>query len=99
MDHLFFTIYFTYDIKPTTMQVDLSAVVEMTDDTHCIVSEIRRRDTEESPLLPELKLKKTGGAWILANTGKESNISTTVGDVIDKHLKELSKIRNEMKNE
>lgn len=99
MDHLFFTIYFTYDIKPTTMQVDLSAAIEMTDATHCIVREIRRRDTDESPLLPELKLKKAGGAWILAKTGKESNISTTIGDAIEKHLKERSKIRNEMKNE
>src|ERR1700760_3586442 len=98
MTHLFFKIFFTYDIKSTTIQVDLCAAIEMTDDSNCIVRDIRRIDTDESPWLPQLPLTGSNGVWILPNTGKESNISTAIGEAIDLHLKELSKTRDEMKN-
>ena len=98
MDHLFFTISFTYDIKETSIQVDLCATIEMIDNNACIVRDIRRIDTKEPPLLPVLKLNKTEGDWVLADTGKESVIGSTIGEAIDRHLTGLSKSRNELKN-
>ena len=73
------------------MQVDLCAAIEMIDKDNCIVRNIRRNDIDESPLLPTISFRKTGGKWVHSTTGKESDIGTAIGEAIDKHLKELSK--------
>jgi len=91
MDQLFFTISFIYEIIPESLQVHLSAEIEMTTIDTCSVRNIRRIDTNESPLLPILKLKNIDGKWIHSDSGKESNISKAVGAAIDRHLKQLPK--------
>jgi hypothetical protein len=85
MEQSFFTISFLYDIIPGTLQVHLSAEIEMTAQNTCIVRNIRRFHTDESPLLPELKLINIGGKWVHTEGGKETNISKEVGAAIDLH--------------
>jgi hypothetical protein len=85
MAQLFFTISFLYDIIPESLQVRLSAEIETVTENTYIVRNIRRIHTEESPLLPELKLLNERGKWVLHEGGKESNISKAVGDAIELH--------------
>lgn len=98
MDQLFFTIYFTYEVQPKTMQVDLCADIEMIDNTTFLVRNIRRIDLEESSLLPVLTLVHTGGCWLHSNTHKESNISKAIGAAITKHLRQSHKSHDELKD-
>lgn len=93
-----FTISFTYQVKPQSLQVDLCAEVEMIDNSTCLVHGVRRIDVSETSLLPMLKLKKVGGVWIHSDTEKESNISNKIGEAIDVHLKDMQKSRNELRD-
>lgn len=86
MDSLVFTISFTYEILPDTLQVDLSAGIEMIGYDRCVVRDIRRINSNESPLLPQMKLEKRDGRWVHVDNGKESNISRTIGEAIVRHL-------------
>ena len=92
-----FTISFTYQVKPQSLEVDLCAEIEMIDNVTCLVHNIRRVNINESSLLPILKLKNVGGSWIHTDTEKGSNISKTIGEAIEAHFKDLRKSRNEMK--
>jgi hypothetical protein len=98
MDQLFFTISFTYEVKPKTLAVDLCADIEMIDNKTFLVRNVRRVNLEESSLLPVLTLIHTEGCWLHSNTGKESNISKTLGEAITKHLKQSYRSRDEMKD-
>jgi len=98
MEQLFFTITFTYKAKPGFIQVDLSADIEMLDRNTCLVRNIRRINTQESPLLPILKLTKNEDFWRHYDTGNESEISKTIGEAINEYLKQLTKTRDEMKD-
>ena len=91
MDQLFFTISFIYEIIPESLQVQLSAEIEMTTDDTCLARNIRRINTNESSLLPVLKLKNMDGKWVHSDSGKESNISRVIGEAIDRHLQQLPK--------
>jgi hypothetical protein len=93
-----FTISFTYHVKPHFLQVDLCAEIEMIDNVTCMVHNIRRVNINESSLLPILTLRNAKGFWIHSDTGKESNISKTIGEAIDSYLKDIQKSRNEMKD-
>jgi hypothetical protein len=85
MAQLYFTITFLYDILPELLQVRLSAEIEMITENSFIVRNIRRIHTEESPLLPELKLINDHGKWVINEGGNESNISKAVGEAIRLH--------------
>ena|ERR1700753_329601 len=98
MDHLYFTIHFTYDIPQTLMQVDLCASIEMIDESTCVVRTIRRVDTEESSLLPVLTVIKADSGWRIKDSEKDSVIITAIGEAIDRHLKEVSKTPDRLKN-
>lgn len=82
---------------PESLQVHLCAEIEMVDRDACIVRNIRRVNTNESPLLPTLNLTIRDGKWVHSEEGKESNISRAIGEGINKYLKQLSKSRDEMK--
>jgi len=97
MAQLVFTISFVYEILPGTLQVDLSAGIEMIDYDCCLVRDIRRVHSNESPLLPEMKLEKKNGRWIHSDSGKESNISRTVGEAIIRHLSRAERSADENK--
>ena len=97
MDQLVFTISFVYEILPGTLQVDLSAGVEMISYHCCLVRDIRRVHSNESPLLPEMKLEKKDGRWVHSDSGKESNISRTIGEAIARHLSDLERNADENK--
>lgn len=64
----------------------------------CFVHDIRRINLNESSLLPVLKLKNINGKWVHTDSGKESNISKSVGEAIDSYLKEYSKSRDQIKD-
>ena len=98
MDQLFFTISFVYEILPESLQVHLSAEIEMLTNDTCIVRNIRRIDSNESSLLPVLKLKNIDGRWSHSDINKESSISRKIGEGIDEYLKRLSKRPDEMKD-
>jgi len=98
MEQLFFTISFLYDIIQDTLQAHLSAEIEMTDENTCIVRNIRRIHTTESPLLPELQLTNKDGKWVHKVGGKESNISRAVGEAIDLHRSNILKDRTPKKD-
>src|SRR5262245_5231850 len=98
MDQLFFTISFVYEIIPESLQIHLSAEIEMTTNDACIVRNIRRIGSNESSLLPVLKLKNIEGTWAHSDISKESNISRKIGECIDRHLQQLSKSPDEMKD-
>jgi hypothetical protein len=91
MDQLVFTISFTYEILPESLQVDLSAEIEMMAYDCCLVRGIRRVHSNESPLLPEMKLLKSNGRWIHSDNGSESNISRTIGEAISRHLSQAER--------
>jgi hypothetical protein len=55
----------------------------MITESTCIVRNIRRIRTDESPLLPELKLINSNGKWLHNGEGEETNISKAVGEAID----------------
>jgi hypothetical protein len=95
MDQLVFTISFVYEILPDALQVDLSAEIEMVGYDCCLVREIRRINSNESPLLPEMKLQKNLGRWIHSASGNESNISRTIGEAISRHLSQREKRADE----
>jgi hypothetical protein len=76
---------------PGALTVHLSAEIEMISGSTFLVSNIRRMASDESPLLPELKLIKDNGKWEHSETGKESNISKALGVAIDRHLSEVLK--------
>jgi hypothetical protein len=97
MAQLVFTISFVYEILPDSLQVDLSAEVEMIGYDCCLVREIRRINSNESPLLPEMKLEKNNGRWIHSAGGSESNISRTVGEAISRHLSRMERRADENK--
>ncbi|HEY6902567.1 MAG TPA: hypothetical protein VI233_18040 [Puia sp.] len=86
MDQSRFTISFIYEIIPESLHVRLCAEIEMITNESCLVRNIRRTDTNESPLLPELKLTKKEGRWIHDEGNKESNISKAIGEAINQHL-------------
>ncbi|WP_431209582.1 hypothetical protein ACQ86N_25960 [Puia sp. P3] len=86
MAQLVFTILFVYEILPDSLQVDLSAEIEMMAYDCCLVRGIRRVGSQESPLLPEMALVKSNGRWIHRDNGSESNISRTIGEAISRHL-------------
>jgi len=98
MDQLFFTISFVYEIVPESMQVHLTAEIEMITHDTCFVRNIRRLNSTESSLLPVLKLKNMDGKWVHSDISKESNIGRTIGECIDRHLQQLSKRPDEMKD-
>lgn len=98
MEQLSFTIAFTYEIIPESLQVHLCAEIEMITPDSCFVRNIRRINTKESSLLPVLKLKKMDDKWVHNDSSKESNISKAAGEGIDRHLKQLSKSPDEMKD-
>ena len=98
MDQVFFTIAFIYEIIPESLQIHLCAEIEMITTNTCFVRNIRRINTNESSLLPVLKLKNIEGKWVHSDSSKESNISKAVGEGIDLHLKKLSKSPDEMKD-
>jgi hypothetical protein len=95
MAQLVFTILFVYEMLPGTLQVDLSAEIEMISYECCLVRDIRRVHSNESPLLPELRLEKRNGRWVHSDSGKESNISRTIGEAIARHLSELERNADE----
>lgn len=97
MDQLVFTISFVYEILPGTLQVDLSAGIEMIRYDCCLVRDIRRVHSDESPLLPEMKLEKKNGRWVHSDSEKESNISRTIGEAIIRHLSEMERSADENK--
>lgn len=84
MEPSFFTISFLYEIVPDSLQVHLSAEIEMITDDICFARNIRRVGTDESPLLPELKLIKKNDRWVHSEEAKESNISKAIGEAIDR---------------
>jgi len=98
MEQLFFTISFLYDLVPESLQVRLTAEIEMINENTCIVRDIRRIHMEESPLLPELKLINNYGKWVHSEGSRESNISKAVGEAIDMHRSETMKYRNQKKD-
>lgn len=98
MEQSFFTIAFKYELIPASLHVHLCADIEMIDSDACVVRNIRRDQTEESPLLPELKLKRSGDIWVHMDSEKESNISRIIGEAVDLHLKQTHKKRDELKN-
>lgn len=98
MDQSHFTISFKYELIPASLHVPLNADIEMIDTCTCLVRNIRRINTDESPLLPVLKLVKTGDAWVHMDSEKESNISKAAGEAIDLYIKQLPKIRDELKD-
>jgi hypothetical protein len=95
MAKLVFTILFVYEILPGSLRVDLSAGIEMISYDCCLVRDIRRIHSNESPLLPEMKLEKRNGRWVHSDSGKESNISRTIGEAIARHLSELERNADE----
>jgi len=97
MAQLVFTILFVYEILPGTLQVDLSAGIEMISYDCCQVRDIRRVHSNESPLLPEMRLEKRNGRWVHTDSGKESNISRTIGEAIARHLSEMERNADENK--
>jgi len=98
MDQPFFTISFEYEIVSGSLSVSLSAEIEMTGIDSCYVRNIRRLNSNESPLLPVLQLKKLAGTWVHADGDKESNISKTIGHAIEVYLKDSTKSRSEVKD-
>ena len=98
MDQSVFTIAFKYELIPASLHVPLCADIEMIDPDVCLVRNIRRDHTEESPLLPVLKLKRSGGTWVHVDSEKESNISRVVGEAVDRHLKQTPQKRDELKD-
>jgi len=98
MEQLFFTISFLYDIIQETLQVHLSAEIEMTAENTCIVRNIRHIHTTESPLLPEMQLINNDGSWVHKEGGKESNISRAIGQAIDLHRSNILKDRTPKKD-
>jgi len=98
MDQLLFTISFVYEILPESLQIHLSAEIEMITDDTCFVRNIRRMNSNESSLLPVLKLKKIDGRWVHSDISKESDIGKTIGEGIDRYLRQLSKSSDEMKD-
>jgi hypothetical protein len=97
MDQLVFTISFVYEILPGTLQVDLNAGIEMVGYDCCLVRNIRRVHSNESPLLPEMRLEKNNGRWVHSDSGKESNISRTIGEAIIRHMSEVERSAGENK--
>jgi len=95
MGQLVFMISFVYEILPNTLQVELSAEVEMVSYDCCLVRGIRRVGSNESPLLPVLKLEKRDGRWVHSDSGKESNISRTIGESIIRHLSDAERSAEE----
>jgi len=83
---------------PGTIQVRLSAEIEMITENTCIVRNIRRIHTDESPLLPEMQLINDQGKWIHSAGAKESNISRVIGEAIELHQSEISKNRKPKKD-
>lgn len=98
MDQSFFTIAFKYELIPASLHVPLCADIEMIDSDVCLVRNIRRDHTEESPLLPVLKLKKSGGVWVHMDSEKESNISRVIGEAVDLYIQQTPKKRDELKD-
>ncbi len=88
MDKLFFTISFIYEIIPKSLQVDLTAEIEMSTRHACLVRSIRRINSTESSLLPPLNLTNVEGKWLHTDTGKDSKIATAIGESIDLYLKQ-----------
>ncbi|HEY4060628.1 MAG TPA: hypothetical protein VGM30_01945 [Puia sp.] len=80
------------------MQVDLCADIQMIDDKTFLVRNIRRVNMEESSLLPVLTLIYAEDCWLHSNTGKQSNISKTLGAAITKHLSQRYKSSDELKD-
>ena len=91
MDQSHFTISFKYELIPASLHVPLNADIELIDRGTCLVRNIRRPNTDESPLLPVLKLMKTGDCWVHSDSEKESNISRAAGEAIDLYLMQLPK--------
>ncbi|HEY4206034.1 MAG TPA: hypothetical protein VGM31_04435 [Puia sp.] len=54
--------------------------------------------SDESPLLPEMKLIKNNGKWEHSEAGKESNISKAIGEAVDRHQSEVLKHRDPKKD-
>ena len=98
MDQLVFTISFVYEIVPESLQVDLSAEIEMTTYDSCVVRDLRRVNSSETPLLPTMKLEKSDGRWVHSDRGKESNISRTIGEAISRYLSEVERSTDENKS-
>ena len=98
MDQSHFTISFIYEIIPKSLQVHLTAEIEMIANDTCFVRNIRRVNTSESSLLPLLKLVKKNARWVHSNDDKESNISVLIGEAVDRHFKHLSRTQDEMKD-
>lgn len=83
---------------PGALTVHLSAEIELISEDTCLVRNIRRVASNESPLLPELKLIKDHINWVHCESSKETNISNAIGQAIDRHLSEELKKRDPEKD-
>ena len=84
-----FKIFFAYELIPDSVQINLSADIEMVTGDLCLVHNVQRVNTNESSLLPLLELKRNNGTWVHADSGRESDISKAIGEGIVRHLDPL----------
>jgi hypothetical protein len=86
-----FTIQFNFEVIPDSMRLELCARVEMITNNKFIVTDIRRANTAETPLLPPMTLLQTEGGWMHENRPERSRIGSAIGDQIEKYLAQLAK--------
>lgn len=76
-------IEFVFSLDEARLVMQLSADVEVHhSDLFYVVKNIRRKD-RETPLLPEIAIKKIRSRWVHVDSEKESKLSEAAGQAID----------------
>ncbi|HWB94781.1 MAG TPA: hypothetical protein VG605_23155 [Puia sp.] len=77
------TISFTYDVHDHSLKFPLKADVLCTAPGVYTITNIRPNNHDTGELLPPIQLAKKDGRWVFLDTNQESNLSSTIGQVID----------------
>ena len=78
-----YTVCFIYDVNDHALKFPLQAEVENGATGEYIITDIRQKGQSEGSLLPPIRLRKEGGAWIFVDTEMASRLSAAIGAAID----------------
>ena len=80
-----YSIAFDYQMEGSRLSVPLTAEVEVhRSKTHYVIKNFKAGSRPQSSILPTLVLRKKKGRWVHVDSGQESQLSTVVGESIER---------------
>lgn len=84
MSTVTYTIQFDFLVDAARLNITLEAdVQEHHSDTYYVITNFRIPGHGSRPVLPDITVQKKNGVWVHTDSGQSTNLSTTVGNVIE----------------